>query len=51
MKNWMNYTISDEVRYALTGQFGIVKEVDEINGVYTIDIDGVEYSVEENELN
>lgn len=51
MKNWMNYTIGDEVRYALTGRFGIVKEVDEINGVYTIDIDGVEYSVEENELN
>lgn len=47
----MTYTIGDEVRYARTGQFGIVKNVDEINQVYTIDIKGVEYSVTEDELN
>lgn len=47
----MIYTIGDEVRYALTGQFGIVKEVDEINQVYTVEIDGIEYTVSEGELN
>lgn len=47
----MNYTIGDEVRYALTGQFGIVKEVDEVNQLYIVDIDGTEYTMSENELN
>ena len=47
----MTYTVGDEVRYALTGQFGIVKEVDEINQVYAVDIDGTEYTMSENELN
>ena len=47
----MTYTIGDEVRYALTNQYGIVTEVDEINGVYTVDINGTEYSVSEDELN
>lgn len=48
---WMNYTEGDEVRYTRTGQFGIVKAVDEINQVYTVEIDGVEHSVTEDELN
>ena len=47
----MIYTIGDEVRYAITGQFGIVIEVDEINQKYTVDIEGVEYSVTPEELN
>lgn len=47
----MSYTIGDEVRYALTGQFGTVKEVDEINQIYTVEIDGIEYTVSESELN
>ena len=47
---WMNYTEGDEVRYSLTGQFGIVKDVNEVDGVYTIEIDGIEYSVTEDEL-
>lgn len=48
---WMTYTVGDEVRYAKTGQFGIVKSVDEITQIYTVDINGIEYSVSENELN
>ena len=48
---WMNYTVGDEVRYARTGQFGIVTEVNEVSQRYMINIDGVEYSVTENELN
>ena len=51
METWMNYTVGDEVRYALTGQYGIVTEVDEINQVYHVEIDGREYSVKEEELN
>ncbi len=47
----MTYTIGDEVRYVLTGQFGVIKKVDEINQIYTIDINGIEYTVNENELN
>ena len=48
---WMTYTEGDEVRYARTGQYGIVKAVDEINQVYIVDFDGIEYSVTEDELN
>lgn len=48
---YMNYTVGDEVRYARTGQFGIVKEVNEISQKYMIEIDGIEYSVTEEELN
>ncbi len=48
---WMNYTEGDEVRYAKTGQYGIVKAVDEINQMYMVEINGIEYSVSENELN
>lgn len=47
---WMNYTEGDEVRYSLTGQFGIVKAVNEADGLYTIEIEGIEYSVTEDEL-
>ena len=47
---WMSYTEGDEVRYSLTGQFGIVKAVNEIDGIYTIEIDGIEYSATEDEL-
>lgn len=47
----MTYTCGDEIRYARTGQYGIVKEVDEINQVYTVEIDSIEYSVSEDELN
>lgn len=48
---WMNYTEGDEVRYARTGQFGIVTEVNEVSQTYMINIDGIEYSVTEDELN
>lgn len=48
---WMSYTVGDQVRYALTGQLGFVKEVNEASQTYVIVIDGVEYSVMENELN
>lgn len=41
----------DQVRYALTGQLGIVKEVDEVSQTYTIEINGVEHTVMEEELN
>ncbi len=47
---WMDYTEGDEVRYTRTGQFGIVKDVNEVDGLYTIEIDGVEYSITEDEL-
>ena len=50
-ERWMNYTVGDEVRYAHTGQFGIVKEVNEISQTYMVEINGVEYSVTEEELN
>lgn len=47
----MIYTVGDEVRYTRTGQFGIVSEVDYINCVYIVDIEGTKYTVSENELN
>jgi len=47
---WMAYTEGDEVRYTMTGQFGIVKDVNEVDGLYTIEIDGIDYSVTEDEL-
>lgn len=47
----MIYTVGEEVRYTRTGQFGIITAVDGFNRVYTVDIDGTEYSVSENELN
>lgn len=46
----MTYTVGDQVRYARTGQLGIVKFVDDINHKYTIEIDGIPYSVSEDEL-
>lgn len=46
----MIYTEGDEVRYALTGQFGTIEDVDEINQEYTVNINGVEYIVTEDEL-
>lgn len=50
------YTVGDEVRYAKTGQMGIVKNVIYYEGtdevfIYEVEIDGILYSVEENELN
>lgn len=47
----MLYMVGDEIRYALTGQYGVVKEVDEINNIYTVEINGIEYSVTPEELN
>lgn len=46
----MIYSVGDEVRYTKTGQFGIVKDVDEENEKYTIVIEGTEYVVAEDEL-
>lgn len=46
----MNYTVGDEVRYSLTGEFGFVTAVDEINEVYTIEINGEEITATEDEL-
>ena len=48
---WMNYTVGDQVRYAKTGQFGFIKEVNEVSQTYIAVFDGVEYSVTEDELN
>ena len=51
------YTIGDEVRYTLTGQYGIVKNVvympdsDLDVDFYEVEIDGVIYDVREEELN
>lgn len=50
MDVWMNYTVGDQVRYARTGQLGFIKEVNEISQMYVIDIDGIKYSVTEDEL-
>ena len=47
---WMEHCEGDEVRYSKTGQFAIVKEVDEENQQYLIDIDGTEYIAKECEL-
>lgn len=47
---WMEHCEGDEVRYSKTGQFAIVKEVDEENQQYLIDIDGTEYIAKEGEL-
>lgn len=51
METWMKYTVGDKVRYTHIGQMGIVKEVNELCQIYTIDIDGVDYTVTEDELN
>lgn len=49
------YTIGDEIRYARTGQFGTVVEVNENEDgsvrSYDVDIEGTIYIVEPNELN
>ena len=47
---WMNYTVGDQVRYTRTGQLGFIKEVNEVSQTYTVEFDGVEYSVTEDEL-
>lgn len=49
-------TIGDEVRYAATGQMGIIKGIIYYHGtneifMYEVEFDGVVYSVEEIELN
>ena len=51
METWMNYTVGDEVRYARTGQLGIITEVNEISQTYMVNINGIEYSMTEDELN
>lgn len=51
MEKWMQYTVGEQVRYIRTGQIGTVTEVDVINEVYTVNINGIDYSIKENELN
>lgn len=41
----------DEVRFLATGEFGIVTAVDEINHFYAVEINGIEYLLEEKEVN
>ena len=38
------------MRYARTGQLGFIKEVNEVSQTYTVEFDGVEYSVTEDDL-
>lgn len=48
------YTIGDEVRYASTGQYGTVVEVNEHpdgSVSYDVDIDGNVYVIDPEELN
>ena len=47
---WMSYSEGDEVRWSATGQFGIIKSVDEDNQKSVVDIDGTEHILSENEL-
>ena len=50
MEKWMTYTEGDQVRYSRTGEFGFVTAVDEINETYTVNINGEEITVTEDEL-
>lgn len=49
------YEIGDEVRIAATGEFGIVRDIyigiTEEPIKYNVDVNGIEYLVEESELN
>lgn len=49
-KNEMRYEIGDEVRCAYDGSFGIIAEVDEESGIYTVDFDGELILVSESEI-
>lgn len=49
----MDFTVGDEVRYLPTGEFCIVKEVDEENGIYLItseDDEDIQYEATEDEV-
>ena len=49
----MSFEIGDEVRYNRTGEFGIITEIDEINKIYTVEIEddvGTQYEAKESEL-
>lgn len=50
MDVWMNYTVGDQVRYTRTGQLGVIKEVNEMSQTYVVEIEGIEYSVTDDEL-
>lgn len=47
---WMKYTVGEEVKYPKTGQFGTVTRIDSINCVYTVNINGIDYVIPEEEL-
>ena len=46
----MMYETGEEVRYSRDGRFGIVREVDEENRIYKVEIDGEIIETTENEL-
>lgn len=46
----MNYRIGEEVRCAYDGRFGIITEVDQETGVYTVDFDGELIEVSEDDI-
>ena len=47
---WMTYSELDEVRWNKNGHIVTIIEVDEDNQLYTIDDNGTEYKVSEDEL-
>lgn len=46
----MYYTVGDEVRCVFDGRFGIVVDVNEEDREYTVDFDGEEMIVTEDEV-
>lgn len=46
----MQYEVGEEVRCAYDGRFGIITDVGEESGTYTVDFDGEQIEVSESEL-
>lgn len=46
----MIYTVGDEVRCVFNGKFGIIRGVDEENETYTVDFDGVDFTMTEDDF-